>query len=175
MCYVHRELLNGVYYTNWNCLREAMNSEQNIDLICKGAHNTDTEEYFCCSDSNNCNENVQIVLPIERPQPVSTGAATTAPLTTVEEAGSGSGSTNLLLTTEPTDAEPETISRSTSASTSTSRPPFSTTTTLRTPTQAATTLSSTTQPQGRKKFCIAWLSHFLTLVSILIYTHKKCQ
>ena len=65
VCYVHRELLNGVLYTTWNCLRE---SETFIDLVCNhGAFNSDIETYACCSDIDNCNENLEIVLPIEVP------------------------------------------------------------------------------------------------------------
>ena len=139
-CYVHRELLNGVFYTTWNCLREPMNY---IDKVCNdGSFNTDTEGYICCNSEDNCNQNLQIVLPIERPQPTSTDAVTSIPsVATTVEVGSGSGSTSLLIT-EPTDTILETTSRSTPASTST--PTIS-----RTSTQAATTTSSTTQPQGK--------------------------
>ena len=65
VCYVHRELINGVFYTTWNCLRE---SEHHIDLICdRGAFNTDTDAYACCRDADNCNQNLEIVLPVEVP------------------------------------------------------------------------------------------------------------
>ena len=64
VCYVHRELLNGVFYTIWNCLKEELNS---VDLVCNGAFNTDTEGYACCNDMDNCNQNLEIVLPIEVP------------------------------------------------------------------------------------------------------------
>ena len=114
-----------------------------IDKVCNdGSFNTDTEGYICCSEDN-CNQNLQIVLPIERPQPTSTDAVTSTPsvATTVEVGGSGSGSTSLLIT-EPTDTILETTSRSTPASTST--PTIS-----RTSTQAAATTSSTTRPQGK--------------------------
>ena len=64
VCYVHRELLNGVFYTIWNCLKEELNS---VNLVCNGAFNTDTEGYACCNDMDNCNQNLEIVLPIEVP------------------------------------------------------------------------------------------------------------
>ena len=60
VCYVHQELLNGVFYTTWNCLRE---SEHNIiDIVCnQGAFNTNIETYICCRDADNCNQNLEIV------------------------------------------------------------------------------------------------------------------
>ena len=64
VCYVHRELLNGVFYTTWYCLKEELNY---VDLVCNGAFNTDTEGYACCNDMDNCNQNLEIVLPIEVP------------------------------------------------------------------------------------------------------------
>ena len=64
-CYVHRELLNGVFYTTWNCLIELVH--HNIDLICQGSFNAHTEGYACCNDADRCNRNLKIVLPIEVP------------------------------------------------------------------------------------------------------------
>jgi hypothetical protein len=76
VCYIRKVLHDdGILYSTWNCLRESVH---HIDLICDGAFNTATEQYICCSDRDNCNENIEIELPIERPQPVSTNAVTSA-------------------------------------------------------------------------------------------------
>ena len=69
VCYVRRTLENGVFYTTWDCLRRSVH---HIDLICGGAFDSSTDRYVCCSDSNNCNEHLQIALPIELPTEQST-------------------------------------------------------------------------------------------------------
>ena len=128
VCYIHKELLNGVIYTNWNCLRE---SEHHIDKVCGGAFNTATEGYKCCQNGDNCNEGLQLEL----------GPSTSAPvIATTIEAGSGSGSRTLrpVVTTELTD-EPETTSTHVSS--------MSTTTRSRTLPSAQPT--STTQPLSK--------------------------
>ena len=62
-CYVYRQLRDGVFYTVWDCLSKSEGHA--IDLICNGAFNTDTGAYACCSDGDNCNEHLDVKLPIE--------------------------------------------------------------------------------------------------------------
>ena len=78
LCYVRRFLhSDGVIYTKWGCLQTAIH---HVNLICEqGAFNSDTEHYTCCSDEDNCNENMRIVLPIEH----STEAATPTTVSTL--------------------------------------------------------------------------------------------
>ena len=181
ICYVHKVLQDGVYYSSWNCLIESVH---HIDPVCnKGSFNTATEEYICCSDRDNCNENIRIELPIERPQPVSTNAVTSAPglaVTTIEGSlGSGSGDITLdpsMISTEGPDLLPEsTTSRSTPVSSHpTSRQP-STSTTSRTPTTPAVSRpSATTAPTGKNLVSpsLNWLSMYPhTIAQEELHTH----
>ena len=89
MCYVRRFVrVDGVIATVWGCLHH---HDDHIDLVCdEGAFNQATEQYRCCNDRTNCNEHVEIVLPIELP-PTTTSSEPTVAITTVEEQSSGSG------------------------------------------------------------------------------------
>ena len=87
VCYVRRFLKDGVIYTKWGCLSYS-NPEHHIDLICdNGAFNGAADHYTCCTDRNNCNEHIEVVLPIEK------ATTTSVPLvaTTMEGLSSGNG------------------------------------------------------------------------------------
>lgn len=146
ICYARKVLDdNGVLYSTWNCLSESIN--QHIDHICnRGSFNTDTEQYICCSDRDNCNENIRIVLPIERTQPVPD--VTSAP-------GSGSG-----------DITPDLSIISTGGPESTTSTPVSTDLTSRQP----STPLATTAPPGKNL-----VSPSSNGVSVFLYPYATLQ
>ena len=151
ICYVHKVLHDdGVYYSTWNCLRESIN--QHIDHICnQGSFNTDTEEYICCSDRDNCNENIRIELPIERTQPVPD--VTSAP-------GSGSG-----------DITPDLSMISTEGPESTTSTPVSSDITSR---QASRPLA-TTAPPGEIWYPQALTGCLYFLIFFFLYPYATAQ